>query len=134
VIRVVADTNVYVSAMVFGGTCETILALARAGVVELFQSRAIRDELARVLTHTFEWTAPRVREALVELDALASLINPTIRLAQILRHDPDHRILECALAASADFLVTGDKRHLLPLGAFRGVRIVSPREFMDLLR
>ena len=133
-IRVVADTNVYVSAIVFGGTCEAILALARAGVVELCLSQAIERELRAVLAQTFGWTQSQVREALAEVHALASLVRPPIRLSRILAHDQDHRILECALAARADFLVTGYKKHLQPLKTFRGIPIVSPREFLDLLR
>jgi putative PIN family toxin of toxin-antitoxin system len=133
-IRVVADTNVYVSAIVFGGTCEAILALARAGVVDLYLSPAIQRELRAVLTHTFGWTQSQVREALAEIRALASLVRPSVRLSGVLPHDQDHRILECALTAQADFLVTGDKKHLQPLKIFRGIRIVSPREFLDLLR
>jgi predicted nucleic acid-binding protein len=78
VIRVVADTNVYVSAIVFGGTGEAILAPARAGVVDLFISPAIRRELRFVLGHTFGWAASQVREALAEVDALASLARPSI--------------------------------------------------------
>jgi putative PIN family toxin of toxin-antitoxin system len=134
VIRVVADTNVYVSAIVFGGTCEEILALSRAGVVELFFSPAIQGELRLVLRRTFGWPGFQVREALAEVSALASLIRPSVRLSGILSYEQDHRILECALAAEADFLVTGDKQHLQPLKAFRGIPIVSPREFLDLLR
>jgi putative PIN family toxin of toxin-antitoxin system len=133
VIRVVADTNVYVSAIVFGGTCETILALARAGIVSLYLSPAIEQELKSVLTQTFGWSQAQVREALAEVHALASLIRPSVRLSDVLAHDEDYRILECALAARADFLVTGDKQHLQPLQTFRGIRIVSPREFLDLL-
>lgn len=133
-IRVVADTNVYVSAIVFGGTCEEILALARAGVVELYFSPAIQRELRLVLRDTFDWPESRVREALAEVNALASLIRPSIRLSGILSYEQDHRILECALAAEADFLVTGDKQHLQPLKTFRSIPIVSPREFLDLLR
>jgi predicted nucleic acid-binding protein len=53
VIRVVADTNVYVPAIVFGGTCETVLATARAGIIELFISPAIQKELKSVLSGTF---------------------------------------------------------------------------------
>jgi putative PIN family toxin of toxin-antitoxin system len=134
VIRVVADTNVYVSAIVFGGTYEVILALARAGVVDLFVSPAIQSELRSVLGHTFGWAESQVREALAEVNALASLTRSSVKLSGILAHDADHRILECALAAHADFLVTGDKRHLQPLRTFRGVRIVSPRQFLNLLR
>ncbi|MBI1892499.1 MAG: putative toxin-antitoxin system toxin component, PIN family [Candidatus Rokubacteria bacterium] len=133
-IRVVPDTNIYISAIVFGGTCEAILALARASVVDLFVSRPILRELKLVLGDAFGWSAPQVREALAEVNSLASLIRPRIKLSGIVAHDPDHRILECALAARADFLVTGDKRHLQPLNTFRGVRIVSPRAFLDLLR
>lgn len=132
--RVVADTNVYVSAIVFGGTCESILALARAGIIDLYTAPAILRELKTVLSQTFEWTDSQVQEALAEVNALTSLIRPTMKLSGILTHDPDHRILECALAADADFLVTGDKKHLQPLKTFRGIRIVSPRQFLDQLR
>lgn len=133
-IRVVADTNIYVSAIVFGGTCEAILALGRAGVVQLFLSPAIQRELRAVLTQTFSWRESQVREALAEVHALATLVRPSVRLSGILAYDQDHRILECALAARADFLVTGDKHHLQPLKTFRGIPIVSPREFLDLFR
>lgn len=130
-IRVVADTNVYVSAIVFGRTCEAVLALARAGVVEVFISPAIQKELRSVLGETFDWEEFQVREALDEITSLATLIRPAVRLSGIVPHDPDHRILECALAAEADYLVTGDKRHLQPLKTFHGIEIVSPREFLN---
>ena len=87
-----------------------------------------------MLRRTFGWPGFQVREALAEVSALASLIRPSVRLSGILSYEQDHRILECALAAEADFLVTGDKQHLQPLKAFRGIPIVSPREFLDLLR
>ena len=133
-IRVVADTNVYVSAIVFGGTCEAILALARAGVVELFISPAIQQELKSVLGETFGWPEFQVRQALAEVNDLATLAKSSVTLSNILTHEQDHRILECALAVQADFLVTGDKKHLQPLRVFRGIEIVSPREFLNLLR
>ncbi len=133
-IRVVADTSVYVSAIVFGGTCEAILALTRAGVVDLFLSPAIRNELRSVLQNTMGWTEPQIREALTEVNALAAIVRPSVRVSGILTHDQDHRILEAALAAHADYLVTGDKKHLQPLKIFRGIRIVSPREFLNQIR
>lgn len=132
--RVVADMNVYVSAIVFGGTCESIFALARAGIVDLYTAPAILRELKTVLSQTFEWTDSQVQEALAEVNALTSLIRPAMKLSGILTHDPDHRIGECALATDADFLVTGDKKHLQSLKTFRGIRIVAPREFLDHLR
>lgn len=132
-LRVVADTSIYVSAILFSGTCESILALARADIVRLFISPAIRRELQTVLDQTCDWTEPQIQEALSEVNALTSLVRPSVTLSGIVAHDPDHRILECALAANADFLVTGDKKHLQPLKTFRGIRIVPPREFLNLL-
>ena len=133
-IRIVADTNVYVSAIVFGSTCEEILALARSGIVEINISPAIQRELRRVLRTGFQWTEPQVRAALTEVETLTSLVYPTVKLAGVVGDDADHRILECAVAADAEFLVTGDKKDLLPLALFREIRIVSPREFLDLFR
>ncbi len=133
-IRIVADTNVYVSAIVFGSTCEEIFALARSGIVEIKISSAIRGELRRVLLTGFQWTESQVGAALAEVETLTSLVYPTVKLAGVVGDDDDHRILECAVAAKAEFLVTGDKKDLLPLAFFREIRIVSPREFLDLFR
>ena len=132
-IRAVADTNVYVSAIVFGGTCEEVLVLARAGLVDLYASPHILSELRIVLGRTFGWPSARVREALAEAAALAALVRPPRTLKGITTHEQDHRILECGLAAGADFLVTGDKRHLQRLKTFQGIRIVSPRAFLNAL-
>ncbi|HLC43269.1 MAG TPA: putative toxin-antitoxin system toxin component, PIN family [Methylomirabilota bacterium] len=132
-IRVVADTNVYVSAVVFGGACEAILALARARVVELFISPAIQKELRSVLSGSFKWTELQVRDAMAEINSLTSTVRPSETLSGVTPHDQDHRILECAVAARVDFSVTGDKKDLQPLKRFRGVQIVSPREFLDRL-
>ncbi len=133
-IRVVADTNIYVSAVVFGGSCEAILALARAGVIELFISSALLRALRSVLTATFNWPETRTREALAEVVRLATMVRPTVRLSGIVSADADHRVIECALAARAEFLVTGDKKHLQLLKSYRGIPILSPRAFLDELR
>lgn len=133
-IRIVADTNVYVSAIVFGSTCEEILALARSGIVAINISPAIQRELRRVLRTGFQWTEAQVRVALTEVETLTSLVYPTVKLSGVVGDDDDHRILECAVAADAEFLVTGDKKDLLPLARFLEIRIVSPREFLDLFR
>jgi putative PIN family toxin of toxin-antitoxin system len=134
VIRVVADTNVFVSAIVFGGRCEAILALARAGVVELVVSPALIRELRAVLVRTFGWSETRTREALAVVMSLATVIRPRVRLSGLVMADADHRVLECAVASRADFVVTGDKKHLLPRRRIREIPIVSPRAFLDGLR
>ena len=53
-----------------------------------------------------------------------------MRLAVITAKESDNRILECAVAGQAAFIVTGDRKHLLPLGEYSGIRIVSPADFV----
>ena len=65
---------------------------------------------------------------------LARLAHRTERLTVVTANDDDNRMLECALAARAEFLVTGDEHHLLPLGSYRDTKIVTPAQFLDLLR
>jgi predicted nucleic acid-binding protein len=86
-----------------------------------------------VLGRTFGWPPASVREALAEVATIAALVRAPRTVKGIITHEPDHRILECALAADTDFLVTGDKRHLQRLKAFRGTQIVSPRAFLHTL-
>lgn len=130
----VADTNIYISALLFGGTCEAILGLARVGLLDLYDSSAIERELRRILRDKFHWTDSQVRDAVLELRLITTRIHPTLHLSGVVSDVDDHRILECAVAARADYLITGDKRHLQSLKHFRGIQIVSPREFIDLFR
>jgi len=64
---------------------------------------------------------------------MAAFVEPIERIKVVKEKDADNRILECALAAEAQFLVTGDTKHLLPLKVFRGILIKSPREILDRL-
>ena len=130
----VADTNIYLSALLFGGPCEAILGLARVGLLDLYDSPAIERELRRVLREKFCWTDRQVRDAVLELRQITTRIHPTLHLSGVVQDADDHRILECAVAARVDYLITGDKRHLQSLKHFRGIQIVSLREFLDQLR
>lgn len=129
-LRVVLDTNVVVSGLLFGGPPRRILELALAGAVEVATSPVLEEELRRVL----EWKFPRHRPAIQEtLAALQEIMTHVIshRTVSAISEDPsDNRVLECALAARADAVVSGD-RHLLACGKFRGIPILSPRAFLS---
>lgn len=131
-ITAVADTNVYISAILFGGPCETILGMARAGLIGLYHSPAIERELRRTLHDKFRWVDPQIQDALLEMRAVSQRILPAVHLKDIVHDDSDHRILECAVAAHVDYVITGDKRHLQPLKHFRGISVISPRSFLNL--
>ncbi len=129
--RVVADTSVYLSALLFGGPPEEILSLAREGGFEILVSSSILLELATVLKTKFEWNEEDVADAIRSVGYCSEMIKPGIVIKEV-ADDADNRILECAVEGGADFVVSGD-RHLLTLGSFRGIRIVRARELLDLL-
>jgi putative PIN family toxin of toxin-antitoxin system len=128
--RVVADTNVYISALNFAGTADEVLALGRAGAIAVFISQPILDEVESVLIRKFKWAAPRVREAARAIRDFAVLVNPVESVNLVREDEPDNRIIECAIAAGADAIVTGDQ-HLLKLRRFRNILIMAPREFLS---
>lgn len=131
--RVVLDTNVVISALNFPGNERLVLDLARRKRFDLFLSAFILREVSGVLTSKFGWDGERVAQALSMLRATAIVIEPQLGLAVVEGDHADNRILECALASSADYLVTGDRRHLLPLGEHRGTTIVNAPQFLSRL-
>ena len=96
---------------------------------QLVLSKPIIDELLGILGRKFARDAEELAHAAVFLSDLALFVKPRRRL-HVVKDDPDNRILECALAGRADAIVTGD-RALLALGAYRGVRLMSLREYLD---
>ena len=131
--RVVLDTNVIVSAMHFGGLPEEVMLLANQGVIELFLSPFILEETSLVLEKKLGWEKKQINRLLDALREIAVIIEPETELNVIQGNNADNRILSCAVEAKADFLITGDKRHLLPLRRYKGIRILSPRECLDVL-
>lgn len=127
--RVVADTNVLVSALQFGGKPKQLLDLAIEGQVDLAVSEAIIAETLRVLRDKFERAPEWLAEADRQMHVIIRLVHPT-EVIQAIEADPtDDRILECAIAADAEVIVSGDS-HLLSLGVFRGIPIRRVAEFL----
>ena len=123
------DTNVIVSALVFGGLPRRIFELVEGGYCELFYAAEIQEETRRVLRDKFGWDEDRLDRYLRTLWSLGKRMVLRHRVNAV-REDPDdNRILECALAADADVIVSGD-RHLLKIGAYEGITILTPRDFL----
>lgn len=127
--RVAFDTNIYVSALALpGGNAEDAYLEAVHGTFELFTSVSILTETARVLQTKFDWAEDKAREAVQEISQVATVLRPRLTL-HILKDEPDNRILECAMAAQAEYLVTGD-RHLLALEHHAGITMISLANFL----
>jgi putative PIN family toxin of toxin-antitoxin system len=135
-VRIVLDTNVWVSALAFpDGACDQLLRrLLRHHAVELFASSFILKEFERVLLKKLDFSYEETKSACRILRRLVTFVEPAELVKVVKEKDADNRILECALAAKAELLVTGDTKHLLPLKSFRGIAIKSPREVLDHLK
>ncbi|MGO8693509.1 MAG: putative toxin-antitoxin system toxin component, PIN family [Rectinemataceae bacterium] len=131
--RVVLDTNVIISAVLFGGKPRLILEAALAGHFELFLSDAMVDELHDVLRRPkFSLPGQAIQAIISELRLLAHWVLPR-RHFDIVAEDPDDdRVIECAIEAEADYIVSGD-RHLRKLGGWEKTRILSPEAFVEIL-
>ncbi len=128
--KVVIDTNVFVSALNFAGRPNEVLELFMKGEIEVSISPFILTELERILRERFEWRAEQIQRVLNRIKAKTILVHPKAKISAIKEKDDDNRILECAVEAKVEYLVSGDRKHLLPLRDYQGVKILSPAEFM----
>jgi putative PIN family toxin of toxin-antitoxin system len=130
-VRVVFDTNIFISAFVIPGS---LAEQAMLKIIEeedfLLISKDIIDEVLSVLSIKFGRDREGLSHVAVLLSDLAELVKPARRV-NVFKDEPDNRILECALSGEADLLVTGDKK-VLQLREYKGVRIVSLREYLEL--
>lgn len=130
-IKVVLDTNIIVSAIVFGGKPRDIINLIQEGKVHAFISSFILYELEEVLTKKFDFNDEKLKDAndLVKKDFI--IVSPKSTLDIIKNYPLDNKILEVAVEAKADYLITGDKKHILKLKKIKQTKIVSAEEFLS---
>lgn len=136
--RVVADTNIIISMLLWGKSLEQLLILVNTRQIRLCFSPQTIDELFRVIGYPHISKQAQKLRVPVEtlLDKLLSaciIVYPAIRRTDIKADESDNRILETALVAQAAFMVTGDK-HLLKLKQAQNIPILTPREFLKRLR
>lgn len=131
--RIVLDTNVLISALIFPGSKpDQILSHIRRGEIDFYLSPFMLTELDRVLRGKLHLGKSEANALVRAIRTVAHMVQPTERITVITIKDDDNRILECAFAAQAEFLVTGDKAHLLPLESYLETRIITPAQFLDL--
>lgn len=128
--RVVLDTNIYISAIIFGGKPEEVFLLAKEEEIVLHVSAASIAEIATKLSDKFHWSSADVTDYIREIGEAAAIIKPARRLSVIEADESDNRILKCAVQSKAEYIVSGDQRHLLPLKTYEGIEIVSPAQFL----
>jgi uncharacterized protein len=132
--RVVFDTNVVASASFWRGKPFNCLAAWAQGRCEAVVSPAVLAEYHETIEELrLEYPDRQPVEWADALAESALLVFPTDRATGATPDPDDEMILECALAAEADYIVTGDKKHLLALREFQNIPIVSPSDFLQRL-
>jgi uncharacterized protein len=130
--RVTLDSNEWNSAFNFRGKSLGLIHSAISGDIEIAISEPIIAETIRVLRHDFDWQPYRLLDLRQRLLKICRLVEPTVILG-VVADRPDNRIVECAVEANSQYIVTEDK-HLLRLGECEGIKIVRVRDFLELGR
>jgi putative PIN family toxin of toxin-antitoxin system len=120
--RLVLDTNVLISAAFWNGPEWRLLQTCLTGSHQLVVSPFILEELRRVMSEKFEVPEADIGAYVMLIVQAAVLVEPARRPIAVRADPSDNRILEAAMAAGADRIVTGD-RHLLDLKEYQGIRI-----------
>lgn len=128
--RIVVDTNIFVSSF-FGGNPKKVVDLWKNGKITLCLSKDILDEYIRVLQRIGLNEEEEIEEILYLFGKGFNILFTTKTSGiRVVRDDPDDdKFIECAVALRAEAIITGD-RHLRKLGEYRGIRIVTPQEFV----
>jgi uncharacterized protein len=134
VLKATADTNILVSALVFGrGKPDQFLRMALTGKISLTVSQPILDEMADVLARKFDASPGTIEAAIATVRDAARTVIPAVKL-EVVKEDPaDDKIIECAVTAGSDYIVSGDK-DLLRLGRYDSIRILTVSDFLAMMQ
>lgn len=128
-VRVVFDSNIFVAAALNPGKYADLW-LRKAALkkkLELYISPQILNEVHETLENKFHFSRENITQFLGEVEIIAQVIRPTIKL-DVIKNDPDdNMVLECAVEAKADLLVTSDP-DLFKLKKFQGIGIIHPSD------
>jgi len=124
-LRIVFDSNVYISALLFKGIPGKILDMAFKNEIILITSGEIITETVRILREKFKWPEHNIDKFMRRLSDISVNIRPGIKLNVIKERESDNRVLECAVSGDTSLIVSGDK-HLLKLKKYKNIPIVRP--------
>lgn len=127
--RVLLDTNVLISAHVFGGIPQQVYNMVLERQIEAVTSQILIAELIETLTKKFDFELIRIEQFEKIIKKHFKMVYPNQNIA-ILRDNDDNRVLEAAIEGKCEYIVTGD-RELLELGKYKGISILAPTEFLE---
>ena len=129
--KVVIDTNVFISGVFFSGPPYQILKAWRNGDLQIVLSLEILDEYDRVGEELSAQFPETDLNPILELVTTKTELIEAARLDEAVCDDPDDdKFFACAIAGGADLIISGDK-HLLKMSGYQGIKVVRPRQFVD---
>lgn len=131
--RVVFDTNILLSAIGWSGKPYYCLELARFGTIEGITCWELIEELAEKLRTKLKFSDSQIIDIIADLLTFLKLVRITNSLKVVTNDPADDKVLECAIVSEAKYIITGDRRHLLPMKNYKGIFIVSANEFIELM-
>ncbi len=129
--NVVIDTNVYISALLFGNIPEKVVSYCY-NYLDVYISIDIINEIQEILSGKFLFRDKEIKDIMGVLISQLKIIIPETKIG-IFEKNGDNNILECALASDSKYIISGDKKHLLKLKEYKGILIVSPAKFYKLV-
>ncbi|PIX30867.1 putative toxin-antitoxin system toxin component, PIN family [Candidatus Berkelbacteria bacterium CG_4_8_14_3_um_filter_39_27] len=129
--RVVLDTNIYLSGIIFGGNCRHILDLMIKKKIRVIISPAILLEISQKLKQKFKWSQNQIFTVIKTLIKSTKVIQPKIKIRAVKMDKSDDKIIEAAVAGRTNYIVSGDQ-HLLKIKQYQKIKIVTPTEFLSI--
>jgi putative PIN family toxin of toxin-antitoxin system len=128
--KVVFDTNILISAFVFPeGTVRELINLSIKRKISIYVSNSIILEYCKVLDSKFNWTEEEIKENIKFISKITEIIDTDIKIDIIKEDEDDNKIIECAVAADVDAIISGDK-HLLNIKKYKNIPILKPADFL----
>ena len=127
---VVYDTNILFSSILWRSKPNHCIELARQNIVKGLTCQEIIEELVEILRIKAKFSPSQLTDTTEELLSFLRLVKITNTLKVVEADPDDDKVIECAVAGAATHIITGDHRHLLPLGSYQGIAIITAADFL----
>lgn len=131
-IRAVLDTNVFISALFWRGSPHHVLQKGLGGDFLIIISSEVLKEINDTLHRKFRFPVDDTNAFIEVITVNSYIVEPEERVRVVAADPSDNKVVECAIAGKAHFIVSGD-RHLLDLREYRGIKVTNARKFLSLL-
>lgn len=128
-VRVILDTNIFISALVFGGVPEKVLRVVLKQDIQVITSPVLQAEAIDIITKKFPLSLEDMYLLEEEMQKSFIIVRPSM-VVNIARDKDDNRVLEAAVEGECNFIITGDQ-DLLDLEKYKNIKIITPSQFLE---